>query len=251
MKYIICLISLIYTIQLQGQDLYIQGVVVDTTGVSLEHVHVLNQNTQKGTISNKEGYFKLSVNINDTLVLSSVQHIKILKIVKVIDLENDITIVLTKIHQQLPDLILSPQSPFLDTSAVVPSEITLSLPFDNTIINRSYTERQYDVLKPKVKFSGIGISASVLGSLTKEYKNLGKLKDLKKEEDLTNNLYHCFSERFYEKTLGISQSKSALFIDYCLKQEPNLTQLVEQKDVYTLIERLQHLAIGFNAQFKK
>lgn len=47
---------------------------VKNDSIRLENVHIINKNSQKGTISNKLGQFKISVTDKDTLMISDIQY---------------------------------------------------------------------------------------------------------------------------------------------------------------------------------
>lgn len=72
MKKIFCsLILIIFCSLAFAQDAQIiSGKVVTTSGVGLENVHVINLNLVVGSITNKQGEFKLKAVANDTLHLS-------------------------------------------------------------------------------------------------------------------------------------------------------------------------------------
>ena len=46
---------------------------IDNDSLSIENIHILNKNTNKGTISNKYGMFKIPVLENDTLIFEGIQ----------------------------------------------------------------------------------------------------------------------------------------------------------------------------------
>ena len=48
----------------------ISGKVVNTSGIGLENVHVINLNIVTGAITNKEGSFEVKAAVNDTLHIS-------------------------------------------------------------------------------------------------------------------------------------------------------------------------------------
>ena len=249
MRNIICFILSLCTYVAIGQEHWVNGLVTDSTQTGIYDVHILNTTLNIGTTSNKEGNFEIPIRINDTLEISSVQYIKVVKIIQQNDVLQDLTIVLKRNNSLLPDVVLSPYTPFLDTTSVESGDIDLNLPFDHNFVMRPYTERQYDILKPKVKFYGIGVAASVLGSFTKEFKEIKALKKIKEKHQPSVELHEMFEETFYTKTLDIPNGKSAIFIDYCLEQEPELTEFVKSKDIYKLIERLKYHSKGFIEQF--
>ncbi len=251
MRNSIYLMFIFFTSMTYGQSILLKGLVVDTSGHTLQDINIFNRSVKTGTTTNVSGRFEIHICLNDTLEISSVQYIKRIKVISEIDLSSEMTIVLRENNRMLADIILIPYSSFLDTSFVKSKAIDLSLPFDNTLVKRPYIDRQYDVLKPKVQFVGIGIGASVLGSFTKEYKEIKKLKEIKKTDNYSKSLYTYFDQYFYTKTLEIPENNSVLFIDYCLRKEPGLIELLERKDIYTLINRLKHHSDGFKMKSKE
>lgn len=245
MRYFFCFILFIYALQLKGQQVEVVGTVVDSNGLELPHIHVLNKNSHQGTTTGKTGRFKILAQVNDTLVFSSIQHLKQLYIVENRD---TVHIILSTKNRILPDIILSPGYPFLDTTANKAGDINLNLPFKNNLVVRPYEERQYDVLKPKVAFYGIGVAASVLGSFTKEYKELKTLREVKAKDKPKLEFYSYFEEEFYTKSLDISRDKVHMFKEYCLKRDPMISTYLKQDKLYVLIERLKELSIEFKEE---
>ena len=70
------LLSFLFTCFLaSGQEnrILISGKVTNDT-IPIENVHVINKNSQKGSITNQLGQFKLSVTDKDTLMISDIQY---------------------------------------------------------------------------------------------------------------------------------------------------------------------------------
>ena len=249
MKYLFGLIIWYCTTQVYAQNLSIRGVVTDSNEVALSDIHILNRSLETGTTTNASGNFEIPARIGDTVEISSVQYINVIRIVKQGDSFDTWNIVLTSNNQLLSDIILTPYLPFLDTSSVDQGEIDMALPFKNNLVKRTYEERQYDVLKPKSDFrvieSGVELSFSVLGSFTKEFKELKVLKEIKSRDAETQTLSTSFDTTFYTKTLNISKEDISVFIDFCVKQEPDLIRLAKTKDFYKLIERLKFYSDTF------
>mgnify|MGYP000863631769 CR=1 FL=1 len=86
-KYIIAFIFLGSFYSARSQTAEILGKVESSN--NLENIHVINKTSQKFTITNTRGEFKISAKINDTLVVSSIQN-------KLVTLVIDIEHVLSK-----------------------------------------------------------------------------------------------------------------------------------------------------------
>ena len=53
----------------------LRGIILDADSAPIEQVHIYNETTKKGTISNKKGQFSISVNERDWLHISNIQYI--------------------------------------------------------------------------------------------------------------------------------------------------------------------------------
>jgi len=69
------LICTIIQAQAQENRLTVSGSII-SDAPSIENIHILNKNSNKGTLSNISGYFSISVKENDTLVFSGIQYYK-------------------------------------------------------------------------------------------------------------------------------------------------------------------------------
>lgn len=253
MKYFYFVIILFCSLVVQGQIMNVEGNIVDSNGIKLQSIHIMNRSSNTGTTTNKEGHFVISASINDTLAITSIQHKKLIVIVRDKHINQGIHLILKEDNTLLSDIILFPRVELLKRKIDDNREIKLSLPFKNNLEKRPYIERQFDVLKPKVSLSetGLGFSASLLGGLTKEYKEIKTLKRTRKEDEYIDLLYKSFNEKFYTKTLELPEGTHLLFIEYCLKEDPDLKRLVSQKDIYMIIDRVKYQAINFKIQYKR
>ncbi|MEN8187041.1 MAG: hypothetical protein ABFR05_07925 [Bacteroidota bacterium] len=74
MKQILLIILLLFTIQLSAQkeSVIING-VVKTDSVYLENIHIINKSSNRGTVTNEKGEFRIYVKLNDSILISGVQ----------------------------------------------------------------------------------------------------------------------------------------------------------------------------------
>ena len=74
MKKLYFILIIFATIKLNAQEVRkaISG-KVQFNSVGIENVHVINKTSNRGTISNKNGAFKITVKENDTLQFSDIQ----------------------------------------------------------------------------------------------------------------------------------------------------------------------------------
>lgn len=71
--YLLCFLCFGYLVHGQENRILISGEITNDS-IQLENVHIINKNSQKGTISNPLGQFKISVTDKDTLMISDIQY---------------------------------------------------------------------------------------------------------------------------------------------------------------------------------
>lgn len=88
-----------------SQTVEIIGVIESNDDV--ENIHIINKTSQKFTVSNSDGKFKIAVKLNDTLVISSVQNkLKIFTVNQDVILSKSITIKLEEQINQLDEVVI-------------------------------------------------------------------------------------------------------------------------------------------------
>ncbi|MFD2823022.1 hypothetical protein ACFS5M_05040 [Lacinutrix iliipiscaria] len=88
-----------------SQTILIEGQINSSNDV--ENIHIINKTEQKFTITNQKGEFQISVKVNDTLVVSSIQNkLKTLVINKTHILSKKITITLDEQINQLDEVVV-------------------------------------------------------------------------------------------------------------------------------------------------
>ncbi len=71
----ILLLSISTKIFAQEKQIVISGNIINDA-LSVENIHILNKTSNKGTIANKYGEFKIPIKANDTLIFSGIQFYK-------------------------------------------------------------------------------------------------------------------------------------------------------------------------------
>lgn len=102
------LFFLLFCFLVNGQEnrSVISGKVLNDT-IPLENVHIINKNSQKGTITNRLGQFKVSVAVNDTLIISDIQFEKrIIRVNQDHILDKFILINLLELTNELDEVIV-------------------------------------------------------------------------------------------------------------------------------------------------
>lgn len=108
MKHYYLILFLLTGLFLQAQEnrITISGEVKNDS-IPIENVHIINKNSQKGSISNKMGQFKISVTDKDTLLISDIQYQNKIMIVNRNHLvEKFISINLLELNNELDEVIV-------------------------------------------------------------------------------------------------------------------------------------------------
>ncbi len=201
----------------------------DTTAV--ENVHIINKNSQKGTISNKNGEFQIPVTKNDTLIFSAIQfkyHELIITQALlnskeiIIKLTNELTIldeVLVKQHNLSGYL----QNDIENTSLKHHVDaFTLNLP--NACKG---PKNEVDVIRLRQgQYSGtIG---QLYGWISGDLKNLKKLEKLETERLTLDKIRQFIKDAYFINELNIPKDHISHFLYYC-KSRGVITLFEEDK----------------------
>ena len=243
MKQLTPVLLLLFALSISAQkrsDVLLGKIKFDS--LSIENIHIVNKNTKKGTISNKNGEFNIVVNLNDTLIFSGIQfyllEIEInQKIInkKYLEIEllqkiNTLSEVELKAHNLIGNLSIDSKK-FMDSIneanplAVNYENFDFSIP-SKFVAKQLDPDRLPDVTDPMIPVGGdlLGLASMVLKPLTKEIKKIGKKKrDIKNEEreyqknlkTVLENIRIEFGDVFFIKTLHIPLVRIDAFINYC------------------------------------
>lgn len=72
-KIALFLVLLTGLFRLSAQEPVLIDGLVESDSVQLQDIHVLNMSTRQGTITNQNGQFRVTVSVNDTLIISGIQ----------------------------------------------------------------------------------------------------------------------------------------------------------------------------------
>jgi TonB-linked SusC/RagA family outer membrane protein len=102
-KLVLGFILLFSMVGLNAQNLNLKGKVTDDNGLPLEGVSIKVNKTTKGTQTNKEGNFQITLNLNQTLAFSYIGFEDLTFVVKD---QKDLTIKLTKTNSSLDEVVV-------------------------------------------------------------------------------------------------------------------------------------------------
>lgn len=205
----------------QSERINIRGKVISDYEV-VEGVHIINKNSEKGTVTNANGDFKIFVKENDTLLISGVQfYFREILITGQIITDNFVTIHLIQKINELQEVevkahdltgsLLFDATAIKDTiSKVAPATLDFSMiDFSKPVINdidEMDRRRPPDIshfTNPHFQ-PGIGASISIGSTKKKSYFTI------------TDKIRNKLGDDFFTKTLELPIEQIEPFINYCL-----------------------------------
>jgi len=214
---------------------------IDSDALSVENIHILNQNSHKGTISDKHGEFKIPVKINDTLIFSGVQfYEKKIKITKLLMRNKIITVQLFQKINELDEIKIKAHnlSGNLNTDAnnvkdsvsktsdgvLDFSMIDFSKPVVQDIDEFSRSRTSSDQQLVPGGGNILGLLSLVLDPLIEQINKIGARKKSRKNEernyqkkviDAPEKIISQLGESFFTETLHIPTEHIIPFLNHC------------------------------------
>ena len=214
---------------------------IKSDSISLENIHVINKNSQKGTITNNYGEFKIPVKVNDTLIFSSIQfelkqHIVSMKelksetmLIKLAAKINSLDEIVVKNHELSGFLKNDLKNTKLKNQV---DEFSLNLPNAG---KAPVTE--VDFLNRKINYYTKGGSLNKLyGWVSGESKQLKKLRSLETDSALLSKIREMVTDKYLTEILNIQNEDIPAFIEFCKSKE--LIKLFQQNKKDQLIDIL-------------
>jgi len=197
----------------------VQGKVISKSR-NLEDIYIENISARKKATSEKGGYFKIQMAVNDTLIFASVNLIAVKRIVKESDLSNKIFFVPMETSENVLDEL------------VIDKRITSeSLGF---IIKKKYTPAEKRLYTATSSAGGIIAVDAIVNALSGRTAMLKKALDYEREQLIAKEMINVFDEDYYVNNLHIPK----IYLDgfgYFLSQDPNILSVLKSKN-YNLLK---------------
>jgi CarboxypepD_reg-like domain len=223
MKYFVVFFLLLFSINVSAQVETISGTVVnDNNYLPLWNINVVNINLAKGATTDQKGYFEIQAKVNDTLLVSSIgfQSIKV-------RVTND------WVKNKTSKIRLTEKAYALEEVVIPPYDLTGYLEVDSKLIpekeNYFYTiaglSRRYEGGENSPNAFGRVISSlmnpadMLYNFFGKKPKELKKLRELKKDENLRNLLQNKYDRETIYLLLGVDKKELAEILERCSYSE--------------------------------
>lgn len=218
MKNLLLVCSVLFSILITGQEKreIISG-KVNYHSTPISDVHIVNKNSNQGTITNDVGFFEILGSIGDTLAFSHINlEIQEMVITKKILSESKIEINLQEKTYALDEIIFEkPRNIFYVDPEIMPqptvNATTLNLPYTNTKAKKNYA-----ILKVN---SGATVNLdNLINSINGAYKRRKELQKITLEDSVLSKIRKQYTDDFFITDLHIKQEDINQFLNYCYKK---------------------------------
>ena len=245
--------------QIVSREIINGKIVADSLVV--ENVTVFNKSSNKGAVSDSNGFFSLYARPKDTLVFSNIAFTSRALVLDEFDFKVKIvTVELISKVDELDEVIVSPYS--LTGDLIKDTDNLKVVMIDPKTNQKKIMNQEMD---PDFYSSSKNIAMPNDGTILYgvDFVKVGKLlkntifksdKDDKAEHNakyfqdkiVPQILKEKFSYHFFHETLNLKDNEIALFLNFC-ESDPKIKKLLNSKDEIHLIEFL----INKNEEFKK
>lgn len=233
---------------------------ITAESLDIDNVTILNKSSNKGAISDSQGFFTIMAKPTDTLVFSSVAFSSRQLILNEVDFKVKVLVVALEIMiNELEEVIVTPKSLSGDL-AKDNKNIKVTMLKENVdpgiknmqVVDDFYTSPRNPSMPSDgsmpyaMDFIAIGkmIGKGVFGKKDKKKNDSAKYYQNKIVPEL---IKEKFTYSFFTETLGLNHDEIGLFLDFCDK-DPELRSLLEPQKEIHLIEFLIEKNKAYKAQ---
>ncbi len=229
-----------------SQRITLDGKINTIDDIEVEGINIYNLSTEKGTITDAKGEFKIAVSLNDSLSISALQiQNTILVIGEEQMVDKKITINLSERMNELGTVTLRRSlSGYLGTDANI---IHTDQPI--TATSTGLPNADLKKLSKTRRELYTATSASVdalLNLISGRTKMLKKRIEFEKTYELTLSLLDKFPETYFTDALQIEKHKVYSFIFYC-EDDPNYQNVMNQNTM-AIMEFLKRKSVEYRAE---
>lgn len=253
------LFSFFSNAQITSREIINGRIVADS--LAIENVTIFNKSSNKGAVSDSNGFFSLFARPNDTLVFSNIAFTSRALVLDEFDFKLKVVkIELKSKVNELEEVIVSPYSLtgdlMKDTNnlkVVMIDPKTKELNIMNQEMDADFYSTTENIAMLNDGTIKYGFDFVKVGKLLKstifksDYKDKSEHNEKYFQDKIVPEiLKEKFSYSFFNETLQLKNNEIALFLDFC-ESDPKIKTLLSTKDEIHLIEFL----INKNNEFKK
>lgn len=242
-----CFLCLSFLVHGQENRVLISGEIKNDS-IPIENVHIINKNSQKGTISNKLGQFKILATDKDTLMISDIQYQNKIILVNHDHLLNKfIEINLMELTNELDEVIVQ-QFDDMSVALGLPNAGKKPLNKLERNLNR-YSQKSTPIVILEAllfKPGGLGDIYNIISGNRKRDRKLNQLIQEDRLNDqnkvLIQKMRINFQDDFFIEEVKIEENDIDSYIYFCLSQNIgplyDKGRLIEVIDVFLKSKRL-------------
>ena len=198
---------------------------VTSNSIAVESVHIINQTSKRGTISNKNGEFKITAKKNDTLQFSNIQYNIETIIITIQQLQKkELQINLVQKTNELNEVVIVKHKN-IATELSLPN--TGKKPLDKLERNlNAYSQESLPIVIIATLLGqqgGIDDIYNIVSGNRKRDRKLKKLVDADKDYELKQDniqiIREHFTDDFFNFTIQIEKDHIDNFIDFCIPKK--------------------------------
>lgn len=223
------LFFIVQSVSAQSAEKIIFGrIVADSTAV--EKVNILNARNEKSAVTDKEGNFRMSVQIGDDLVITAVNLESRRKTITESDLQAEIVFIKMNIKM----------NPLKEVNVNDNSHINS----DNLGIT-SDQQKKYTPAEKKLYTANSGLLDPLLNKISGRTAMLKKEVAVERNEKLLVKLDGLYEEKYYTEVLKIPQDYIKGF-QYYLIEDPDYAKALVAKNKTMTMFLIKRLAVNYN-----
>lgn len=251
---LLCLIFFQFSLAQLIPRSILRGQIVSTE-VQIENVEVFNKNSNKGAITDAQGFYTLYAKPKDTLVFQSVQ----IKPVSIVLEESDFKLRVYKVElnmfiNELNEVVITPKSLTGDLAKDAKNIKIYDMyeSFDSkAVTDQMYTDdaitSPQNVAMPNNGTITYGMNFVAIGKLVKDAvfgKSKKKSEKIDYEKASADLLKEKFTYTFFTETLELKPEQIEDFLQFCEK-DPEFKKLMAGKQEFYITEFLINKRKGF------
>jgi hypothetical protein len=222
---------------MNAQEFIVNGHIQHATNpvADVENIHVFNLKTNKGTVSDKTGDFRLRVSLGDSLLLSSISY---QKVTLVITLEHYVSkavaIIVQDMTNELDEILLLPYS--LSGNLTIDAKSLKGEPLYDAKYFNIPTQKKPVLTATERKLytatSGGGLIPfdPIINALSGRTKKLKNHVAAEKTNAAIDKLKEVFPESFFREELKIADALFYDFLFFC-EADPDFTNLIKRDKI--------------------
>ncbi|MGY5848882.1 hypothetical protein [Salegentibacter sp. F14] len=229
----------------ETQRVIVEGKIIVPEGDNPEGMTVYNETSQRGTISNTDGEFRIAVAINDSISFSALQFQKFIVVVDegVVD-SGELNVFINEAVTELPEVVVLPH----DLSGNVNVDVARMVVSDPDLPRYSAAElKKMNIVTEPDALSGPGKNEAMAASKTRLIHGLNFVNIFKvlvgdsngsnqiKQQEKDEYIRKLYDDEFFQQNLDIEKDNINDFIFYAsdngltgeMMQEGNELDLIE------------------------